>query len=123
MVKKDVIKEFLSLKGVGKVKAEMLYNSGFNSLEKLRSASIEDLVKINSIDEKLAKGIKNQLKKETKIIPPKMDKPAEEKTALKAKSKEKDIEKHEKEEKETVEIAKEVDAYLVKKKQVLDKER
>jgi len=64
MTKEDVIKEFSSLNGVGKAKAELIYNGGFNSLEKLWKASIDDLVKIKGINEKFAKDIKDQLKKE-----------------------------------------------------------
>lgn len=61
MTKKDVVKEFSSLKGVGKAKAEILYENGFDSLEKLKKASVKDLTKIKGINEKLAKEIKNQL--------------------------------------------------------------
>ena len=39
MTKEDVIKEFTTIKGVGKAKAELLYNQGFNSLEKLKNAA------------------------------------------------------------------------------------
>jgi len=68
MTKEDVIKEFSSLNGVGKAKAELLYSSGFNSLEKLGKTSVTNLVKINGINEKLAQNIKDQLNKEPKTI-------------------------------------------------------
>jgi len=66
MVKEDVIKEFTSLKGVGKAKAELLHNSGFDSIEKLKNTTVEDLVKIKGISEKNAKDILNQLKSKRK---------------------------------------------------------
>ena len=65
MAKADIIKEFASLKGVGKAKAELLYDSGFNSLEKLKKASVKDLTKVKGVNEKFAKDIIEQLK-ETK---------------------------------------------------------
>jgi len=61
MIKKDVIKEFTSLKGVSKAKAELLYSSGFYSLRELRKASVEDLIKIKGIDEKFVEEVKDQL--------------------------------------------------------------
>lgn len=62
MMKKDIIEEFSSLKGVGKAKAELLYSSGFNSLEELGNASVEDLIKIKGINEKFVEDVKDQLK-------------------------------------------------------------
>ena len=66
MAKKDVVDEFTLLKRVGGSKAELLYDSGFDSLDKLKKASIEDLTKVKGISNKFAKDIKNQLKRETK---------------------------------------------------------
>jgi ERCC4-type nuclease len=62
----DVVKQFTSLKGIGKAKAELLYNNGLDSLDKLKKASIEELTKIKGINEKFAKDIKDQLKAEAK---------------------------------------------------------
>ncbi|UCD14288.1 MAG: 50S ribosomal protein L32e [Thermoplasmatales archaeon] len=62
MKREDVIKELTSLKGVGKVKAELLCDSGFDSVEKLKNATAEDLLKIKGISEKNAHDILNQLK-------------------------------------------------------------
>ena len=42
----------------------MLYNNGFNSLEKLGSASVDDLLKIKGVNEKFIEDIKDQLKSE-----------------------------------------------------------
>ena len=62
MTKESVIKEFTSLNGVGNAKAELIYTSGFNSIEKLKNATVEDLKNIKGITEKNAKDILNQLK-------------------------------------------------------------
>jgi large subunit ribosomal protein L32e len=62
MTKETVLKEFEALKGVGKVKAKLLYDNGFDSLEKLRKAKIKDLTKLKGISEKNAKEILDQLK-------------------------------------------------------------
>lgn len=69
MTKQDVLKEFEALKGVGKVKAKLLYDTGFDSLEKLKKAKLKDLTKIKGISEKNAKEILDQLEeKKTKAI-------------------------------------------------------
>ncbi|MDH7517968.1 MAG: 50S ribosomal protein L32e [Candidatus Thermoplasmatota archaeon] len=102
MTKEDVIKEFSSLKGVGKAKAELLYENGFTSMEKLKKASVKDLTKVKGINEKLAKEIKNQLsgKKTEK---------KEEKTKTKKSKKEYEEAKKEKEPEEKPEPEKEVE--------------
>jgi len=64
MTKEDVIKKFSSLNGVGKVKAELLYNNGFDSIEKLSKASVKDLMEIKGINEKYAHIIKDQIKRD-----------------------------------------------------------
>lgn len=116
MVKKDVIKEFISLNGVGKVKAEIIYNSGLNSLEKLSEASIDDLIKIKGIDENLAKNIINQLSKS------KLELTKEKTTKPEEISEKKEVKKHKKEEnKETTDIIEEKITYQVKRKPELDK--
>ncbi|MFW6173307.1 MAG: 50S ribosomal protein L32e [Elusimicrobiota bacterium] len=66
MAKEEVIKEFTTIKGVGKVKAELLYDNGFDSIEKLKGANVNDLVKIKGISEKNANDILNQLKEKRK---------------------------------------------------------
>ena len=62
MTKVTVLKEFESLKGVGKVKAKLLYDNGYDSLEKLKKAKIKDLTKLKGISEKNAREILDQLK-------------------------------------------------------------
>jgi large subunit ribosomal protein L32e len=133
MTKEDVIKQFTSLKGIGKAKAELLYNSGFDSLDKIKKTSVEELTKIKGINEKFAKDIKDQLKTEIKPkettkpekkvktkaeVKTKKEKPkAEEKPKPKAEKKEK-----EEEEVEIVEEEKE-EEYKAKKKPELSKEQ
>ena len=119
MAKEDVIKEFTKLKGVGKTKAELLYKNGFDSLEKLKKASIKDLAGIKGLTEKNAKDIKQQFtKKETSKVEKKVKKTVAEKTGDKA------VEKTKKEEEE-VEIVEEEEEgkYVVKKKPELSKEQ
>jgi large subunit ribosomal protein L32e len=62
MTKEAVLKEFEALKGVGKVKAKLLYDNGYDSLEKLKKAKIKDLTKLKGVSEKNAKEIIDQLK-------------------------------------------------------------
>ncbi len=50
-----------SLQGVGRVRARMLYNAGYRSLEDLAKASLRDLVKVPSIGLETAKDILKQL--------------------------------------------------------------
>jgi large subunit ribosomal protein L32e len=85
MTKETVLKEFEALKGVGKVKAKLLYDNGFDSMEKLRKAKTEDLTKLKGITEKNAREILSQAKKRTektaKKTPEKPEKKATEKKA------------------------------------------
>jgi large subunit ribosomal protein L32e len=92
MTKKDAIKEFTSLKGVGEAKAELLYENGYHTLDQLKQTSEEDLTKIKGISKKNAQDILNQLKEE-KV--PKSKKPQV-----------KEAKKQEKEEPETPETKK-----------------
>lgn len=124
MAKKDVIEEFASLKGVGKAKAELLYDNGFDSLDKLKKASVKDLVKVKGVNEKFAKDIKDQLgEAKTK---PKEPKEAKKPKVEKKPSVKKDKEKKPKAEKaEEVEIVEEEEEeeYKAKKKPELSKEQ
>ena len=78
MTKEAVLKEFEALKGVGKVKAKLLYDNGFDSMEKLKKAKIKDLTKLKGITEKNANEILGQIKekkeKPAKKTPEKKDK-------------------------------------------------
>ncbi len=66
MTKENVTKKFTTLNGVGNAKAELLYTSGFDSIDKLKNATVDDLKNIKGITEKNAKDILNQLKKPEK---------------------------------------------------------
>lgn len=127
MAKEDVIGEFTLLKGVGRAKAELLYNGGFDSLEKLKKASVKDLTKIKGVNEKFARDIKDQLKEtKTKETTKKSEKKVGKETAAKPK-KEKALEKKPKKPKvekkeEEVETVEEEEEYKVKKKPELSKD-
>jgi large subunit ribosomal protein L32e len=62
MAKEAVLKEFEALKGVGKAKAKLLYDNGYESLDDLKKASVKDLSKIKGITEKNAREILTQVK-------------------------------------------------------------
>jgi large subunit ribosomal protein L32e len=62
MTKEGVLKEFEALKGVGKVKAKLLYDNGIDSMEKLKKAKVKDLTKLKGITEKNANEILGQIK-------------------------------------------------------------
>ncbi len=79
MTKEAVLKEFEALKGVGKVKAKLLYDNGYDSLEKLKKAKIKDLTKLKGITEKNAKEILDQLKEKKEKTVKKSDETKEQK--------------------------------------------
>ena len=112
MTKESVLNEFEALKGVGKVKAKLLYDNGFDSMEKLKKAKIKDLTKLKGITEKNAKEILDQISKE------------KEKTVKKI-SEKKDQEKPKEKKKDDVEIVDEKEgAYKPKiKPQLSEKEK
>jgi large subunit ribosomal protein L32e len=63
MTKKETIDQFSKIKGVGKAKAKLLYEKGFDSLEKIDKSSIQELTEIKGINKELATQIKNQVSK------------------------------------------------------------
>lgn len=65
MTKDEIIKEFTKIKGVGKAKAEALYDKGYTSIEKLKGTKIEELQKIEGITESIAKNIVDNFKDKT----------------------------------------------------------
>ena len=71
MTKEQVLREFEALKGVGKAKAKLLYDNGFTSVDKLKKAKVNELVKIKGITEKNAKDILMQLKEKKQVSPKK----------------------------------------------------
>ncbi len=128
MTKESVIKKFTSLNGVGNAKAELLYTSGFDSIDKLKNATVDDLKNIKGITEKNAKDILSQLKetgeKETKPktkAKPKETKKEETSAPAEEKTEEEQIGTIE----ETVEIIgeEEEETYKVKKKPKLSEEQ
>lgn len=129
MTKESVIKEFTALNGVGNAKAELLYNSGFDSIGKLKNATVDELKNIKGITEKNAKDILNQLK-ESKGKKPSITKPkaAQKKTGKEIKPVISELKKDEeptKKKEETVEIIEDdKKGYNVKKKPKLsDKQK
>ena len=54
----ETFKQILALSGIGAKKAEALYNAGFRSIDDIRNASLEDLMKVKGIGETLARRIK-----------------------------------------------------------------
>jgi large subunit ribosomal protein L32e len=80
MTKEAVLKEFEALKGVGKAKAKLLYDNGFDSMDNLKKAKLKDLTKLKGITEKNAKEILGQLKE-------KKEKPAKKTKELKEEKK------------------------------------
>ena len=71
MTKEQVIKEFTALKGVGKAKAELLYDHGFDSLDKLKQASVQTLTDVKGISKANAEDILSQVKPAEKTKPKK----------------------------------------------------
>ena len=61
MAQEDIIKKITILKGIGQSKAESLVNNGYDSIEKIQSASIKDLTAVKGISETVAKSLKTQL--------------------------------------------------------------
>lgn len=59
--KDDVSKTLISLKGIGEAKADALIDAGFDTIEKIQEASIDELSKVNGISESVATSIKDQL--------------------------------------------------------------
>lgn len=112
MTKEAVLKEFEALKGVGKAKAKLLYDNGFDSMDKLKKAKLKDLTKLKGITEKNAKEILTQLKE-------KKEKPA--KKTKERKEEKKDIEETQEKKTDDVEIVEEKEgAYKPKIKPQLD---
>ncbi|MBC7114754.1 MAG: large subunit ribosomal protein L32e [Archaeoglobi archaeon] len=60
-MKEEVISQFMKLEGVGRKKAEALYEAGYRSFEDLQKAEIEELSSVEGIGRALAERIKEQL--------------------------------------------------------------
>lgn len=61
---KEELLQLVSLKGIGRVRARNLYNSGFKSLKDIKMASMEELEKVPTIGKGIALDIKRQLSRE-----------------------------------------------------------
>lgn len=65
MTTKELLDTLTSLKGIGKAKADAIIEHGFDTLDKIKQASIEDLAQVNGISEQIAASIQSQLADET----------------------------------------------------------
>ncbi|MCS7368145.1 MAG: ATP-dependent DNA helicase [archaeon GBS-70-058] len=61
---KPELLELISLKGIGRVRARLLYRAGYKTIEDLKKARIEDLRKIPLFGEETIRKIKEQLEEE-----------------------------------------------------------
>ena len=75
-MEEDAINQLTTLDGVGKAKAKILYNAGFETIESIKNASVEDIAEIKGIGEKLATRIKSSADKA--ITEEKKEEPVEE---------------------------------------------
>ncbi len=128
MTKSDVIKSFTNLPGIGEAKAELLYDHGYTSLDKLKEATAQDLTKIQGFSEKTADELLKHVKKTTpekpqKTTTKKPEKPAEKKSPKKQPATKKE-EKQTEEEPVIIEDEEEPETseYIVKKKPELTAE-
>ena len=53
--------ELVSLRGIGRVRARNLYNSGFKNIKDIREATVEELSKVPVLGKTIAKDIKRQI--------------------------------------------------------------
>lgn len=117
MTKETVLKDFEALKGVGKTKAKLLYDNGFDSMEKLRKATVKNLTKVKGISEKNARDIISQLKekpvKKTKPSKTKPEQPSE------TTEKSKETEEQKKPAEQVTIVEEQKGKYKVKRKPVL----
>lgn len=118
MTKKEVIEQFSMIKGLGKTKAELLFNSGFDSFEKIQQSTVKKLTEIKGINEKIANDIKEQVKDLLKTTD--VDKIEKETIIEEQPTKETDGEKQPKKTVDSDDIEKK---YIVKKKPKLTKDQ
>ncbi len=65
---KEELLELTRIKGIGRARARVLYNSGYRTLEDLRRASVAELSKLPLIGPKIAKSIKEYLEGEIEAV-------------------------------------------------------
>lgn len=122
--KDEVLKTLTSLKGIGKVKAEAIIAAGFDTVEKIQSASIEELITVEGISDSVAHSIKDQLGSQKETPVEKSEKKPEktsEKKQVKPKKETKPVKKPQKKQPKKTSTAAPED-YEVKKKPSLDKD-
>ena len=123
MTREDVIKEFSSLKGVGKAKAELLYDSGFTSMAKIKKATLGELVAIKGITEKSAQDLLDQFKVKKEVTKKEPEKIPSKPTPKKVEKSIPEKKTEEPQKKEEVEIVEgDEEEYKVKKKPELNNE-
>jgi large subunit ribosomal protein L32e len=112
MDKQHFIKEITKIRGIGAVKAEALYKKGYVSIDIIKDAKIEDLIKIEGITKINAENIITEYTKKETII-----KPSKQKTS-------KEIEDEKIKEEKTTELTdeKKEEVYKVNRKPQLSKE-
>ncbi len=54
----EAIKQLTTIEGVGKAKAKLLYDAGFNTIDSIKKASVDEIADIKGIGAKLANKIK-----------------------------------------------------------------
>lgn len=59
----EAIEQLMTIDGVGKAKAKLLYDAGFKTIGSIKEASIEEIADIKGIGDKLAKKIKESADK------------------------------------------------------------
>lgn len=64
---KPELLELVQLRGIGRIRARMLYRAGYKGIEDLRRAKIEDLRRISLIGEETVKKIKSQIEEDKAI--------------------------------------------------------
>ncbi|MEW6417062.1 MAG: DEAD/DEAH box helicase [Nitrospirota bacterium] len=58
---KEELLELVSLRGIGRVRARNLYNSGFQGLKDIKSATVEEISKVPTLGRAIAEDIKRQV--------------------------------------------------------------
>jgi len=58
-MEEEAIKQLMTIDGVGKAKAKLLYDAGFDTIGSIKKAELEEIAGIKGIGEKLATKIKN----------------------------------------------------------------
>jgi large subunit ribosomal protein L32e len=61
MTQEDFFNILISIDGIGNSKAKALVDRGYDTIEKIQSATIEELTKVKGISDTIAKSLKNQL--------------------------------------------------------------